>query len=108
MRSVLLDENLPKQLKTLLGEFSVVTVAQAGWSGKRNGDLLKLANGQFDILLTVDKGIKYQNNLTDLTIAVVQMFVKSNRLVDIVPILFLVKRDMYDIDKGQIVQVNLP
>ena len=108
MRSVLLDENLPKQLKSLLSEFSVVTVAQAGWSGKRNGDLLKLANGQFEILLTVDKGIKYQNNFTGLSISVVQMFVKSNRLVDIIPILFLVKRAIGDIDKGQIVQIRTP
>ena len=106
MKSVLLDENLPKQLKALLTEFSVVTVGQAGWSGKKNGELLKLANGQFDVLLTVDRGIQYQNNLTGLLISIVQMRVKSNRLNDIVPILFLVKKAINDVKPGQIIQID--
>jgi hypothetical protein len=105
MKSVLLDENLPKQLKGLLSEFNVVTVPQAGWSGKKNGDLLRSADGQFDVLLTVDKGIKYQNNFTGLRIAVVQMYVKSNRLVDIMPILRVVKDAIVSSKTGQIIIV---
>ena len=105
MKSVLLDENLPRQLRALMTEFYVVTVSYAGWSGKKNGDLLRSANDQFDVLLTVDKGIKYQNNFTGLNIAVVIMEVNSNRLSDIVPILSKVKDAIRGIPVGQIVKV---
>ena len=108
MKSVLLDENLPQQLRALLKEFTVVTVAYAGWSGKKNGDLLRSANGQFDVLLTVDKGIKYQNNFTGLNIAVVIMEVRSNQIRDIVPILAEVKKTIGSIQAGMIVKVSGP
>ncbi len=105
MRRILLDENLPRKLREFLPEFATVTVSYAGWSGRRNGDLLKLANEHFDVLLTTDKGMAYQNNLTGFDIAVVQISVKSNRLADIVPFLTQIKIALKNVEKGRFVRL---
>ena len=65
---LLLDECVPKRLKRELRGHDARTVQDLGWAGVKNGVLLKLANGQFDALLTVDQGIEYQQNLSGLAI----------------------------------------
>lgn len=55
---VLLDECLPRRLADHLAEFEVMTVPQAGWAGKRNGELLMLAAAKFDVFVT---GIRISN-----------------------------------------------
>ena len=56
----------------------VVTVAEAGWAGKKNGELLRLAEERFDVLLSTDKGIPHQQNVSRLDLAVVLLRAKSN------------------------------
>lgn len=63
------------------------TVQDLGWAGIKSGALLRLANGQFDVLLTVDQGIEYQQNLSDLSISVVIMMAPSNDVDDLRPLL---------------------
>jgi predicted nuclease of predicted toxin-antitoxin system len=60
---ILLDECLPRWLKDDLPEHDVRTVPDAGWKGRKNGELLALAAGDFDVFLTVDAGIEYQQDL---------------------------------------------
>ena len=67
---VLLDESLPRQLARLLPEHDVRTVAAVGWTGIRNGELLKLAVDNFDAFLTADQNVEHQQNLDTLPIAV--------------------------------------
>ena len=67
---VLIDECLPRALKRLLAEHECRTVQEMGWSGKKNGLLLSLAEAQFDVLVTMDQGMEYQQNLPKLKIAV--------------------------------------
>jgi hypothetical protein len=58
---VLLDECIPKKLKSQLPEFDVYTVSELGWSGVKNGQLMTLCvTHAFDILLTIDKNMMYQ------------------------------------------------
>lgn len=71
---VLIDECAPKALKAFL------TKQEAGWAGKQNGELLKLAETQFDVLVTVDTNLRYQQNLKDRRIAIVILDYSSNRL----------------------------
>lgn len=60
---VLLDENIPKKLKTELSEYNVSTVQEMGWSGVQNGKLLDLLKEyNFDLLITADKNMKSQQN----------------------------------------------
>lgn len=68
---LLLDENLPKKLKLDFQEHEIYTVADKGWNGIKNGELLKLlVENNFDALLTFDKNLQHQQNFTKYTITV--------------------------------------
>jgi len=60
---ILLDECLPKKLKKDFKNFEVKTVSEMGWAGKTNGELLPLAENNFDIFITADQNLQYQQNL---------------------------------------------
>ncbi len=85
---VLLDENLPHDLRLLLEPpHEVFTVAYLGWSALENGDLLSQAAARgFDALVTKDQGIEYEQNLTNLPLAVIVLQAKTNKLDDIRPL----------------------
>lgn len=71
MRRVLFDENLPRLLRRNLPEFEVRTVQEEGWGSFRNGELLSRAEGNFDVLLTADRRMQYQQDLTSYALGVV-------------------------------------
>ena len=69
---ILFDQATPVPLRPFLREHTVRTAAQEGWSRLRNGDLLNAAEaGGFDVFLTTDKNMRYQQNLTGRKIAVI-------------------------------------
>ena len=68
---ILLDESLPRRLSRSLAEHDVRPVAEGGWSGTKNGKLLALAAVQFDVFVTADRNLQYQQNLAALPVAVV-------------------------------------
>jgi hypothetical protein len=69
---VLFDQGTPVPLGRFLNSHTVTTVYEKGWSRTRNGDLLRLADQQmFEVFLTTDQNLKYQQNLTDRQIAIV-------------------------------------
>lgn len=82
---ILLDENLPRKLVGHLSGHECRTVVECGWSGKRNGELLALAEAQFDVLLTLDKNLPYQQDLSSGRIAVMIVRARSNRIQDLLP-----------------------
>ena len=85
---ILLDENLPQRLRTLLPGHDVVTVNFMGWKGVENGALLKLAASEgFDLLITQDAGMKYQISPAAVPISVAILVASSNTLEDIEPLL---------------------
>jgi predicted nuclease of predicted toxin-antitoxin system len=76
---LLLDENLPKRLKQDLNEHEIFTVADKGWNGVTIGELLQLlVDNKFDVLLTFDKNLQYQQNFTKYTLAVIILNAKDN------------------------------
>lgn len=83
---ILLDENLPRRLGQLLAGHETRTVARMGWAGVKNGQLLTLAQGQFDIFLTMDQGLPYQQNLDKYEIAVFLLRAPSNSLTHLRPL----------------------
>jgi hypothetical protein len=103
---LLLDECVPKRLKRELAAHEVKTVQDMGWAGIKNGALLRLADGRFDALLTVDQGIEYQQNLSGLTISVVVMKAASNDVDDLRPLLPAVQETLASLRVGEIVQVG--
>jgi predicted nuclease of predicted toxin-antitoxin system len=83
---VLLDECVPARLGRLLMDHSVSTVARQGWAGIKNGDLLALAEKEFDLFITVDRKISTQQDLTKFKIPVLLLRARTNRLEDIRPL----------------------
>ena len=70
---VLLDENLPVPIAKLLLGYDCRTVEQCGWAGIKNGKLLTLAQSRFDIFLTADQNIRYQQNLAGFDIGILEL-----------------------------------
>ena len=82
---ILLDESVPGRLGPLLTGHSSVTVQRRGWASIKNGELLALAAVEFDVLLTADKGMEYQQNLAALPVAILIVLARSNRIEDLAP-----------------------
>ena len=80
---ILLDESVPGRLGVLLTGHSVVTVQRRGWSSIKNGKLLALAAGEFDVLLTADRGMEYQQNLAAFPVSILIVLARSNRIEDL-------------------------
>jgi predicted nuclease of predicted toxin-antitoxin system len=71
---VLLDENLDHRLRKLLGAHEVYTVDYMNWAGLKNGELLSVAEAEgFDVFLTGDKNLAYQQNLAGQRMAIVTL-----------------------------------
>lgn len=80
---VLLDECVDWRLLRDLGEFDTRTVAQMGWRGTKNGALLTLAASEFDVFVTIDQNLAFQQNVPSLPIAVVVLQARTTRLADL-------------------------
>ncbi len=84
---VLLDECVPRALGRELVGHDVKTVAEAGWTGVNNGQLLQLATAQFDLLLTVDRNLEYQQNFDGVELAVIVLHAPSNDVTVLRPLM---------------------
>ena len=80
---LLLDECIDRRLAKELGRHDVTTVPQMGWAGIKNGALLTLAETEFDVFITVDRNLSFQQNLPKFNIAVLVLHATSNRLDDL-------------------------
>ena len=83
---ILLDESLPRPLGALLTGHTTSTVRDEGWTSLKNGELLRRAAQRFDVLLTADQNLEYQQNLATLPVAVLVMVADSNRLESLQPL----------------------
>lgn len=83
---ILLDECVDQRLAADIQGHEVKTVPAMGWANYKNGELLTLAQAEFDVLVTVDRNLPYQQNLSRFTIAVVILRAPTNRLVDLKPL----------------------
>ncbi|MCA0239691.1 MAG: DUF5615 family PIN-like protein [Proteobacteria bacterium] len=80
---ILLDESVPWRLGRLLAGHTTTSVQRQGWASVKNGKLLALAAEAFDVVLTADKGMAYQQNLDTLPVAVLIVLARSNRMQDL-------------------------
>jgi predicted nuclease of predicted toxin-antitoxin system len=103
---VLLDECLPRRLKAHLVGHQVITVPEAGWAGKKNGELLRAASGIVDALITIDSNLAYQQHLGDLPFAVVVISARSNRLQELLPLVPLILGALSAAQTGQVIRVG--
>ena len=77
---ILLDESLPRRLRRAFPGHEVSTVAEAGWSGVENGELLRLAATRFDVFVTADQNLQFQQNVSALPITVAVLVARNNKL----------------------------
>ena len=106
---VLLDECVPRPLRREFPSHEVRTIRELGWAGKKNGELLRLmAADGFQVLLTVDRSLRHQQNLMAAGVAVIIMVAASNRLDDLYPVVPSVESALATIQPGEALEVRAP
>ena len=103
---VLIDECLPKKLKHELTDHFAQTVPEAGWSAKQNGELLRLAEKEFDVLLTNDQNMEHQQNLKQFDLAFIVLVAPTNDINDLRPLMLSAIVALDTITPGGIVYIR--
>ena len=78
---ILLDECLPIPMRGCFTSHQCVAVSDRGWKGIKNGELLRLAEGQFDLFITADQSIGYQQNISGRRIPILELSTKDLRRI---------------------------
>ena len=103
---VLLDESIPVDFAKELNAFDVQTVIGLGWAGLKNGALLQRAAGQFKALVTMDKNLRFQQNLAAHDIAVILVRAPSNRISDLRPLVSQIVDAVRKSEPGKLLAVG--
>jgi hypothetical protein len=104
---VLRDEQLPRQLEPLLIGHEVRTVQQQSWAGLKNGALLDAAEAaDFDVLVTGDQNLQFQQNLAKRQLGVVVLCATSNALEDLLPLVPGALNAIKTVQAGQVLRVE--
>lgn len=105
----MLDEQLDRRLKrSFREEHEVITVRERGWGGKENGELIEAAQREFDALVTMDRGIPHQQNLTGVDLVIMLLEARSNRLADLTPLVKGAEAALSKARPGEVVRVTAP
>jgi predicted nuclease of predicted toxin-antitoxin system len=100
---ILFDQGVPKKLRRHLLGHEVCTAYEAGLSELENGALLRQAQTDFDILITTDSNIRYQQRLPDYDIALIALRAFTNALEDYLPLVPQIMNTLDVIEPGQVV-----
>jgi hypothetical protein len=84
----------------------VLSVQQAGWSGVRNGELLARAATQFDVFVTADQNLQYQQNLRTLPLAVAVLIAFSNRMADLQPLVPALRKALAALEPKTLIELR--
>jgi predicted nuclease of predicted toxin-antitoxin system len=103
---VLLDEQVPIGLASLLAGHDARTVVGMGWSGIKNGELLKRAASVFDAFVTMDRNLQNQQNLASLPFGVLLIRAPSNRLRDLLPMVPMILAALPKLRPGELTVVG--
>lgn len=99
---VLLDECLPKKLKFEIDAEFVQTVPEAGWASMQNGELLRLAEKSFDVLVTNDRNMEHQQTISGFDVAFIVLVAPTNDIADLLPLMSKVNIILDSIKPGTI------
>jgi hypothetical protein len=104
---ILLDHCVPKSFKNELPQHEVTTAREQGWEALKNGDLLNQAQiSGFDILITVDQNVRYQQNLSGRSIAVCVLIARGITIENLRPLVGELEKLLPTIQPGQLYQIN--
>ena len=102
---ILLDESVPRLLKLSLPQLDIATVQEMGWAGIRNGELLRRAETQFDVLVTADQNLRYQQNLSGRKLAI--LVLPSNQVPVVTQLIPQVETTLARIQPGILMEIPL-
>ena len=103
---MLLDECVPRAVRKEFPDHQVKTVGEMGWSGLKNGDLLQLAATKFEVFLTVDRNLQYQQRFADLALAVIVVHAPSNDVAVLRPLMPAVLAAMSGARPGTVMHIH--
>jgi predicted nuclease of predicted toxin-antitoxin system len=102
---ILLDHCVPVDLAPHIRGHDVASVRDKGWQELNDGELLDAMTGQFDVLLTVDAGIPFQQLIRDRPFSVVILRAKSNRVGELARLIPAVLKTLKDIEPGDVREI---
>ncbi|HXD34129.1 MAG TPA: DUF5615 family PIN-like protein [Pyrinomonadaceae bacterium] len=103
---ILLDECTPRVIKKRLPDRDIQTVQEMGWSGIKNGDLMAVAEEQFDVFITADKNLLYQQNFSNRRLSV--LVLPSNQVPIIEALISDIDNALSTAQRGSIIEIPLP
>lgn len=104
--SILLDEGVPRVIQRRLTDLFISTVEEMGWRGIRNGKLLDLMSGRFNVLVTTDKNLRYQQNLEKRQISAVVL--PTNQIPLVIRLLPQIEQALATIEPGGFIELAMP
>lgn len=103
---ILLDECVPWPMQKLLAGHKCMSAQQLGWGGIRNGELLRRAEAEFDLFITADQNLQYQQNLANQKIAILQL--STNKLRRILAAAQLIQSTLTLTQPGELRELTIP
>lgn len=103
---ILLDECVPWPMHKLMAGHSCSTAQREGWRSIKNGELLRLAEGRFDLFVTSDQNLRYQQNLSGRQIAILEL--STNNLRRILPAAVLILSAVEAVQPGEFRMLDIP
>ena len=104
--NILLNEGVPRVIQERLTSFQVLTVEEMGWRGIKNGALLDLMVGRFDVLVTADKNLPYHQNLAKRRLSAV--ILPSNQIPLAIKLLAQIEKALHQIAPGEFTEIPMP
>ena len=102
---VLLDENLPRKLKYRLEASEALTVPERGWNDIGNGELLRRTAKEFDVFLTMDRGLEHQQNVEGVSLSIILLSAPSNDYDDLLPLVPRLNEALQRTEPGKVTEV---
>ncbi len=103
---VLLDENLPVDLAAEIIGHEVATVRSLGWEGVKNSELLRRAERRFQVFVTMDRNLEFQQDISVLRLGVVLVRAPSNRMIHLRPLVPLILAALEEVEPGELRSVG--
>jgi hypothetical protein len=103
---LLLDECVTRNLKGDWAGHEVHTVEDAGLKGLENSDLLRAASGAYEVLITVDRNIPYQQNIAGLNIAILILAAKRNSYARLKPLIPRALNALETMKVGDVIRIE--
>lgn len=103
---ILLDESVPHVVQTRLSHLAIRTVQDMGWAGTKNGELLRRAEEEFDVFVTADQQLRYQQNLSGRTLAIIVL--PTNQVRAVISVLPAIENALKLVQPGAVIEIPLP